>query len=91
MLGAAAHRELLAVDQSGSYSRWGRRDVERDLSGYGCGLKPIFGDSRLHRGFSPRATPGATDRELLPIVLPERLHFYGHLRLTRLLRDVPES
>ena len=56
------------------------RGVERDLSRYGCGqcrdlLQWCCAEvnffrppriTRLHRGCSPRATPGATDRELLP-------------------------
>jgi hypothetical protein len=56
----ATHRELLSTTPE-SYSRCNRPGA---TPGRFCQLPRI---TRLHRGCSPRATPGATDRELLPV------------------------
>ena len=57
--GGAVHRELLPVHRTGSYSR--SVLLER------VNLFRLPRLTRLLRGWSPRATPGATYRELLPI------------------------
>ena len=87
------------MEPAGSYSRSVVVALGDNLSRYGCGqcrdllqvccaevnLFRLPRITRLHRGCSPRATPGATDRELLPVreneLGPPSRHMPAHQRV----------